>query len=462
MKPATTRPDMPLTAAGSPVPDLLDLDLLALDRRHVWHPFTQAATEPPPIPIKSAHGANLVGTDGRIYLDLISSWWVNLHGHGEPSIADAIARQARALEQVVFAGFTHEPAVTLAARLAGLLPQPLERVFFSDNGSTAVEVALKLAWQYWRNKGAARRHFLAFEGGYHGDTFGAMAAGRGSGFYQPFQDLLFDVELLPYPATWTGDGEVEAKEAASLAALDAWLDKNAAATAALIVEPLIQGAGGMRMCRPEFLRGVAARIKQAGALLIFDEVMTGFGRTGDLFAATKAAIVPDIICLAKGLTGGFLPLAVTVATPEIYQAFLASSFDRAFAHGHSYTANPLGCAAALASLDLLTSDATRERLAAIEHHHRERLARLAAQGDWARPRCCGTIAAVTLGEREAHYSAEVGGRLRAFFLERGLLIRPLGPVVYLMPPYCTSAAELDRAYDAIEAAGKRFKAGAGS
>ncbi|HUC62065.1 MAG TPA: adenosylmethionine--8-amino-7-oxononanoate transaminase [Alphaproteobacteria bacterium] len=437
-------------------PDPAERDLIALDGRHVWHPFTQAATEPPPIAIARAQGATLVDVSGKTYLDLISSWWVNLHGHGEPRIADAIARQARELEQVIFAGFTHRPAVELAARLAKLLPAPLERVFYSDNGSTAVEVALKLAWQYWRNKGEGRRHFLAFEGGYHGDTFGAMAAGRGSGFYRPFDELLFDVDLLPYPASWIGDREIEAREAAALASLDAWLDAHGAAAAALIVEPLVQGAGGMRMCRPEFLQAATARARKAGALVIFDEVMTGFGRTGTLFAMEKAGIAPDIVCLAKGLTGGFLPLAATVATDEIYRAFLASSFDKAFAHGHSYTANPLGCAAGLASLDILTEVGTMARLAAIEQKHRERLARLVESGDWARPRVAGTIAAVTLGAHEPHYSAEVGAKLRAFFLARGLLIRPLGPVVYLMPPYCTTDAELDRAYDAIEAAGREI------
>jgi adenosylmethionine-8-amino-7-oxononanoate aminotransferase len=439
---------------------LLAQGLLEMDKRHVWHPFTQAATEPVPIAIARAERATLFGVDGRPYLDLISSWWVNLHGHGEPRIADAIARQARALEQVIFAGFTHEPAIRLATRLAELLPTPLERVFFSDNGSTAVEVALKLAWQYWRNKGVERRHFLAFEGGYHGDTFGAMAAGRGSNFYRPFDELLFDVELLPYPATWIGDAEVEAKEAASLAALDAWLAKNGAEAAALIVEPLIQGAGGMRMCRPEFIQAVATRVRAAGALVIFDEVMTGFGRTGEVFAMTKIGLAPDIVCLAKGLTGGFLPLAATVATDAIYQGFLASSFDKAFAHGHSYTANPLGCAAALASLDILGEVATVARIAALERKHRDRLASLGQSGDWARARVTGTIAAVNLGTREPTYNAEVGARLRAFFIERGLLIRPLGPVIYLMPPYCTTDAELDRAYDAIEEAGKLVEKGA--
>lgn len=431
--------------------------LTALDHRHVWHPFTQAATEPAPIVIRSATGARLLAENGREFLDLISSWWVTLHGHAHPAIVEAIARQAEQLEQVIFAGFTHEPAVRLASRLAALLPSPLERVFFSDDGSTSVEVALKLAWQYWRNKGEDRCcHFLAFEGGYHGDTFGAMAAGYGSGFYEPFRDLLFDVKLLPFPATWEGDPDVSEKEASALAALESWLDRHVKTTAALIVEPLVQGASGMRMCRPRFLQALAQRLKAEGILLIFDEVMTGFGRTGAIFASLKAAVVPDITCLAKGLTGGFLPLAATVCGQEIYEAFLDGGFDKAFAHGHSYTANPLGCAAALASLDLLEAEETRARIAAIESVHHRRLARLFERSGLIRPRVTGTISAVTFEGHNQAYDVAIGPRLKAFFLERGLLLRPLGPTVYLLPPYCITESELERGYDAIEEAAKLF------
>jgi len=428
-------------------------DLLALDRRHIWHPFTQAATAPDPIPIRSARGARLIAADGREYLDLISSWWVTLHGHSHPAIAAAVARQAAELEQVIFAGFTHEPAIQVAARVSALLPAGLERVFYSDDGSTSVEVALKLAYQYWWNKGEPRRHrFVAFEGGYHGDTFGAMSAGRSSGFYKPFHDLLFAVDLLPYPETWDGDPETEEKEATSLAMLDGWIGRHGREGVALIMEPLVQGASGMRLCRPEFVRAVAQRLKAAGVLLILDEVMTGFGRTGATFACLKAGVTPDLICLSKGLTGGFLPLAATVCRQEIYEAFLGGNFERAFAHGHSFTANPLGCAAALASLDLLLAPEAAARIASIESVHRERLARFAHHPRLTRPRVCGTIAAVTFGGSEQGYSASHGPRLRAFFLERGLLIRPLGSVVYLLPPYCISSEELHRAYDAIEEA----------
>jgi adenosylmethionine---8-amino-7-oxononanoate aminotransferase len=428
-------------------------ELLALDRRHVWHPFTQAATAPDPIPIRAAHGAHLIAADGREYLDLISSWWVTLHGHAHPAIAAAVARQAAELEQVIFAGFTHEPAVQVAARLAALLPDGLERVFFSDDGSTSVEVALKLAYQYWWNRGEPRRRrFLAFEGGYHGDTFGAMSAGQSSGFYRPFRDLLFSVDLLPFPETWDGDPSVQQKEATSLDALDAWIGRCGREGVALIMEPLVQGAAGMRMCRPQFVRAVSERLRAAGLLFILDEVMTGFGRTGATFACLKAGVAPDLVCLSKGLTGGFLPMAATVCRPEIYEAFLGGNFERAFAHGHSFTANPLGCAAALASLDLLQSDETTARLAAIESVHGERLPRLARNAKLTRPRRCGTIAAVTFGGADQGYSAAMVPQLKAFFLERGLLIRPLGPVVYLLPPFCVTKDELHRAYDAIEEA----------
>jgi adenosylmethionine-8-amino-7-oxononanoate aminotransferase len=425
------------------------MDTVALDRRHVWHPFTQEQTAADPVEIVSGSGSVLKTADGGEYLDLISSWWVNLHGHGHPAIAGAIAEQARRLEQVIFAGFTHRPAVELATRLSGLLPGDLQRVFFSDDGSTAVEVALKIATQYWLNQGESRTRFLAFEGGYHGDTAGAMSAGRASGFFDAFQSMTFQVDSLPFPATWDGDPEVEEKEQAALAALDAYLERYPEETAALIVEPLVQGASGMRMCRPGFLRAMAERLREAGVLLIFDEIMTGFGRTGELFASLKIGVTPDLICLSKGLTGGFMPLAVTVCREGIYQAFLAEDFDHALAHGHSFTANPLGCAAALASLDLTLHPRTTERIAAIEALHRQRLADLAGHPRVREPRVTGTIAALTLPAEASGYTSELGPRLKAFFMDRGLLLRPLGNVVYLLPPYCTSDEQLHRGWDAV-------------
>lgn len=421
-----------------------------LDRQHVWHPFTQAQTAPDPIPITSAKGIRLYAEDGREFLDLISSWWVNLHGHAHPTIAAAIAKQAHTLEQVIFAGFTHQPAAQLAHELVQRLPAGLTRVFFSDDGSTAVEVALKMALQYWRNQGEAQRtRFLAFEGGYHGDTVGAMSVGRGSDFFSTYGSLLFEVGLLPYPQTWDGDADVVSKEQAALAVLDAYLAQHGETLAGVIIEPLVQGAAGMRMCRPEFLQQLAAKLRAAGILLIFDEVMTGFGRTGAMFAAIKAQVMPDLICLSKGLTAGFLPMSVTVASEAIYAAFLGENFDRALIHGHSFTANPLGCAAALASLQVFEDEQTLAKLPQIEAWHRQGLAQLAGHPAVQHVRVTGTIAAFDVVTTDAGYTSAVGAKLKAFFHERGLLLRPLGNVVYLLPPYCVTQDELALAYQTI-------------
>ena len=276
---------------------------------HLWHPTTQVATASPPEQVVRGEGAELITADGRRLIDAIGSWWVTLHGHGEPSIAAAIADQARRLEQVIFADFSHPPAEQLANRLSRL--SGLERLFFSDNGSTAVEVALKVAWQWWRNRGSERRQLVAFAGAYHGDTFGAMAVGERSLFTDAFEPLLFDVARVPWPATHWHDAGVEEKEGEALAVLERLLETP---TAAVILEPLLQGASGMRMVRESFLQEVERRVRQAGALLIADEVLTGFGRTGELFASRRAGIQPDLMALSKGLTGGFLPMGVTLAS----------------------------------------------------------------------------------------------------------------------------------------------------
>ncbi len=432
--------------------------LITLDQRHIWHPFTQERTAPPAIAIASARGALLRGVDGRDYLDLISSWWVTTHGHAHPVVARAIAEQAAKLEQVIFAGFTHEPAVTLATRLVEKLPVGLSKVFFSDNGSTAVEVALKMARQYWRNRGRERSRFLAFEGGYHGDTVGAMSAGYTTGFFEPFRNMLFPVDTLPYPGTWLGDDGVAARERRALAALDDYLDRYGADCAAVIVEPLVQGASGMNMCRPEFIQALGNRLREAGILLIFDEVMTGFGRTGTLFACEKTGTTPDIICLSKGLTAGFLPMSVTVCTETIHAAFLGADFDRAFAHGHSFTANPLGCAAAVASLELFETENSLQRVADIETIHRHWLKKLAAHPRVLHPRVCGVIAALDLSTPDPGYGSKVAPLLKHYFLDRGLLIRPLGNVLYLLPPYCIDPADLHRAWTVVKEALDRIEA----
>ena len=413
---------------------------------HLWHPTTQVATSPEPLQVRAARGCELELADGRRLIDAISSWWVTLHGHGEPAIAAAIARQAQQLEQVIFANFSHQPAEQLATRLSSLIG--LERLFFSDNGSTAVEVALKIAWQWWRNQGESeRRQLIAFEGAYHGDTFGAMALGERSLFTAAYEPLLFDVARVAWPHTHWHDDGVVAREAAALQQLERALQTP---TAAVILEPLIQGASGMRVVRPAFLRAVAERVRAAGALLIADEVMTGFGRTGALFASQRAAIQPDLMALSKGLTGGFLPMGVTMASERLHRGFVSEIPAHTFFHGHSFTANPLGCAAALASLDLLQADPGRFQ--DFESRHRPLLEELSALPQVRRPRCLGTMAAFDLQVGEASYLNPVGKVLQRLCLEQGVYLRPLGDVVYLLPPLSISEAQLQRCYGAIAAA----------
>jgi adenosylmethionine-8-amino-7-oxononanoate aminotransferase len=401
-----------------------------LDSVHVWHPYTQHATAPVPVPIARAEGALLFEeTTGRPIIDAISSWWVTLHGHAQPEIAAAIAEQARTLEQVIFAGYTHAPAAELAAALVARLPVGLERVFYSDNGSTAVEVAIKMALQYWANRGTPRMLIGALEHAYHGDTFGAMSASARGTFTAPFAPYLFDVVRLGDPAD----------EEAVLAALD-----QAPPLAAVIVEPLLLAAGGMRVWSPNLLRALRDRAE----ILIADEVLTGFGRTGPLFACQTAGITPDIICLSKGLTGGFLPMGATVARQTIFEAFLSEDRRATLFHGHSYTANPIACAAARASLALL-DDTSAARRAAIEDAHRAHIARITTHPCVTNPRVIGTIGAFDVASSTDGYLAPVGARLAAFALARGVLLRPLGNVVYVLPPYCITTEQLDHVYGVI-------------
>jgi adenosylmethionine-8-amino-7-oxononanoate aminotransferase len=416
---------------------------------HLWHPSTQVAIADPPLRVVAGRGAWLELEDGRTLIDGISSWWVTLHGHAEPTIAAAIAEQASRLEQVIFANFRHLPAERLAERLSALTG--LQRLFFSDNGSTAVEVALKIAWQWWRNQGTPRSQLIAFEGAYHGDTVGAMALGERSLFSAPFDPLLFQVARAPWPATWWGDEGVEEREAAALARLESLLDTP---TAAVILEPLLQGASGMRQVRPGFLREVERRVRQAGALLIADEVLMGFGRGGALFASTLAGLTPDLMALSKGLTGGFLPMGVTMASEQLHAGFIGTDPGLTLYHGHSFTANPLGCAAALASLDLLL--AHPERHEGLEARHRPLLQELAALPCVRRPRLQGTIAAFEVvppqrSELEG-YLNPIGRQLQRRLLAEGVFLRPLGQVVYILPPLCISDAELRQCYGALATA----------
>jgi adenosylmethionine-8-amino-7-oxononanoate aminotransferase len=396
--------------------------------------------------IEGARNASLYDADGREILDLIASWWTCTHGHSHPKLNAALARQAEAFEHVMFAGFTHRPAVDLATALAGVLPGELSHVFYSDDGSTSVEVALKMAYQYWANRGEGKRRvFISFDGGYHGDTLGAMSVGRGSGFFTLYRNLMCQVAVLPFPYTFDGDEAAEGRERGALTALEERLWNGAQDIAALIVEPLLQGAGGMRMCRPEFLKSLVDIARAAGILVIFDEVATGFGRTGSMFAMQQAGIAPDIVCLSKGLTSGYMPMAATVANDKVHEAFLGETFDKALPHGHSFTANPLACAVALASLGLFEEEATLGRIARIEARHREMLSALRAREDVIRPRVLGTVLAFDL-KGDGGYQSARSQSLKSWFLAKGLNIRPLGATVYLLPPYCITDAELTRAY----------------
>lgn len=421
-------------------------DLLALDARYCWHPFTQMQTALPPLPVVRGQAEFLFDSQGKKYFDAVSSWWVNLHGHAHPDIAQALAMQAMELEHVMFAGVTHPPAVELAHQLISLAPAPMAKVFYSDNGSTAIEVALKMAFQYWQNTGQpTRRRIIALQGGYHGDTFGAMATGRSSGFYDPFKPWLFDVDFIP-------TGHCACTEEASLAALDELLNQHAPHTAALILEPLLQGAAGMVMMRPQYVAELCKRCHSAGVLVIFDEVFTAFGRTGSLFAAEQVATYggqADLICISKGLTGGSLPMAATLASQAVYDAFLSDQVGQALLHGHSYTANPLGCAAALASLRLLTTPSTQANIARITEQHASWMPRLSTEPLIENPRYMGTVAAFELKSGAQQYGSATSQKIRQYFLEHGIVVRPLGSTLYWVPPYCTAPDVLDNAYETL-------------
>jgi adenosylmethionine---8-amino-7-oxononanoate aminotransferase len=411
-------------------------DVVGADARHIWHPYTQHLGALPAIHATGASGAFIHTADGRSVFDAISSWWVTLHGHSHPAIVDAIARQAAILDQVIFTSFTHEPAALFARDLVAILPEGLNRVFFSDDGSTAVEVAVKMALQYHANRGSERSIIVALENAYHGDTFGAMSvSGRGT-FTDPFSSLLFDVRRLPDPTT--GD---------TVAALGALLEREGGAVAAIIVEPLLMGAGGMLMYDEATLSALRERARDSDILFIADEVLTGFGRTGPLFACDRAGIAPDIICLSKGLTGGTLPLGATVATDEIFDAFLSEDRHRTLFHGHSYTANPIACAVGRASLALLDDDCAQRRQA-IHDAHCIGMAAVASHPLVRNTRITGTVAAfdLTVG---SGYLSPIGKDLAAFALKHDILLRPLGNVVYVLPPFCATTSELADVYTVI-------------
>jgi len=420
---------------------------------HLWHPFTHQGADPAPVHIRRAEGVFLETRDGRRILDAISSWWVNLHGHAHPAIAAAIAGQAARLEHVLFAGFSHEPAEELASRLGKIVPAPLRHIFFSDDGSTAVEVALKLAVQFWRNGGRPEKcRIVALENAYHGDTVGAMSVSDDSPFTAAFESLR--VPVLRTHSAYCAHCPVGLMRATChiecLESLERLLAGRGHEIAAVIVEPLLQGAGGMIVHPEEFLSGIRRLTAAHDVLLIADEVLTGFGRTGRMFACERAGVVPDLMCVAKGLTGGFLPLAATITTDRVHDAFTGGDRSRAFFHGHSYTANPIACAAANANLQIFDSEPVFDRIAAIEAVHAARLPGFAAHPGVADVRHIGTVAAIELKVPDAGYLSSLRPRLYEFFLNRGVLLRPLGNVVYILPPYVITAGQLNFVYDVIE------------
>ena len=414
------------------------------DKKNVWHPFTQMKIAPEPIHIERAEGAHLYASDGRIFIDAIASWWVNIHGHGNRVIAEKIAAQALTLEHVLFAGFTHTPAVELAENLLAVLPPHFDKVFYSDNGSTSVEVALKMALQYFFNTGQKhKKRIIAFEDAYHGDTFGAMSAGGKSLFNAPFQELLFDVAHLPIPNAENTEGVLRAFEAIA----------KEGNVAAFIFEPLVQGSAGMLMYEAKYLDELLKIAKAHHIICIADEVMTGFGRTGKMFATNHLTETADIICLSKGITGGFLPLGVTVCTAAIFDAFYDDALTKAFFHGHSYTANPICCAAAVASMEILRGAECQANIARIVGQHADFVQKIKNNPFVKNVRQTGTILAIELATTEGtSYTNTIKARAMQFFLDNGVLIRPLGNIIYLLPPYCISAADLIYIYGVVERA----------
>ncbi len=409
----------------------------------IWHPYSQGAWGKNPIAITHGEGSYLFDAEGNRYIDAISSWWVNLHGHCHPYMIKCVLEQMTKLEQVIFAGFTHEPAVQLAEKLISVLPRNQSKIFFSDDGSTAVEVAIKMAIQFWYNLGQPRKKILALSDSYHGDTFGSMSLSSRGPFNAAFSSFLFEVDFVDIPKT-----------PHDVAELVKSLNEE---YAAFIFEPLVQGTAGMKIYKPDLLNQVITACKSLKIITIADEVMTGFGRTGKLFAMDYVIEKPDIICLSKGLTGGMLPLGVTSCTAEIFEAFQMDEKLKSFFHGHSYTANPLSCTAAIASLELLLQRGTQKAIARIEQQHLRFLNKIIGHPKVLTASCIGTIFSMEWKVKGGgSYFNDLRNKLYEFFISEGILIRPLGNILYLMPPYCTSEEDLEFIYEKILEALENF------
>ncbi|MDP9046599.1 MAG: adenosylmethionine--8-amino-7-oxononanoate transaminase [Bacteroidota bacterium] len=417
------------------------MSLVERDLKVIWHPYTQMQTALPPIPIVRGEGACLFDESGKKYIDAVSSWWVNIHGHAHPYIAKKVSEQLVKLEHAIFAGFTHEGAIELAERLLNILPANQKKAFYSDDGSTAVEVAIKMCLQYWHNKGEKRTKILAFNNAYHGDTFGAMAVSSRSAFTAAFDSLLFEVEFINVP------------NETNIQNLKSQISHLKPSLACFIFEPLVQGAGGMLMYEAKYLNELMAHCRTEGVLLIADEIFTGFGRTGKQFACNHVQEVPDIMCFSKGLTGGTMALGLTTCSQQIYDAFLSDDRMKTLFHGHSFTANPVACSAALASLDLFLDNSTAVNISRIENAHRQFASKIKDHPKIKTTRQTGTILAMEweTGDNTSYFNS-LRDTLYQYFLDAGIILRPLGNIIYILPPYCITEEELAYIYTKIEQA----------
>jgi adenosylmethionine---8-amino-7-oxononanoate aminotransferase len=424
------------------------MSLVERDKKHLWHPYTQHKTAAPPIAIARGEGALLWDENGKEYIDAIASWWVNPFGHSNKFIADAIYKQLTSLEHVLFGGFTHKPAILLAEKLVEILPANQQKIFFSDNGSTAVEVAIKASLQLFYNKGEKRTTIIAFENAFHGDTFAAMAASGISLYTQAFQGMFIDVVHIPVPTV--------GRERASVDALKKVIAEKSCA--AFIFEPLVLGAAGMVMYTPETLDALMAVCKQNQILTIADEVMTGFGKTGKTFASDYLGQQPDVMCLSKALTGGTIPMAITTFTQEIFDGFYSDDINKALFHGHTFTANPTGCAAALAAIELLFQPEMQANILRINQSHNRFLEKIEKHPRVATARVLGVIFALEIRtDSQESYYGNLRNKLYDFFIEHGVILRPVGNIVYILPPYIISVSQLEKIYSIVEDALEKIK-----
>jgi adenosylmethionine-8-amino-7-oxononanoate aminotransferase len=413
------------------------------DSQYLWHPYTQHKTAALPIAIKKGEGALLWDENNKEYIDAIASWWVNPYGHSNKFIADAVYKQLTTLEHVLFGGFTHEPAVLVAEKLMEILPKNQQKIFFSDNGSTAVEVAIKVALQYFFNKGEKKTTIIAFENAFHGDTFAAMAASGISFYTQAFQGMFIDVVRIPVP--------VKGSEKESYDALNKVIKENKCA--GFIYEPLVQGAAGMVMYEPDSLDELIRICKQNKVLTIADEVMTGFGKTGKIFASDYLVEKPDMMCLSKALTGGTIPMAITTFTQNIFEAFYDEDINKALFHGHTFTANPTGCAAALASFELLQTNEMQTNIVRVNKRHLDFQEHIKNHPKVTTTRVLGVIFALEIKtETAASYYGTLRNKLYDFFIENGIILRPVGNIVYILPPYIITDEQLQKVYQVVEKA----------